>query len=175
MARQEIITYIVKSDVSQEVGAEGWEFELLGKKFGIDLLESEWEELKELVEKITPFLEAATDNTPGQVAIDIPAQEAKPKQNIPDSTKVREWAAESGILIDGKTINERGRVPKAWNEAYLAAHVEPADKQDQDQAPEEPTPVTAQPYEEDDADQLDPASLPGRLEDDTDRQTADDK
>lgn len=178
MARQEIVTVKILSDLSGKEGAQGWEFELLGRKFGIDLLETpEWEELKDLIERITPFLEAATDNSPGQATLPVPAQGTKPKADGPDPTQVRAWAKASGHLIDGKPINEKGRFSAAWAKAFAeAGDAEPA-SEGQDQAPkapeaqEEPKVVTAQVYEEEE--ELDPASLPGRLEDDTDRQVAD--
>ncbi|MFE5092097.1 histone-like nucleoid-structuring protein Lsr2 [Streptomyces sp. NPDC056638] len=170
MAREEVRYVKVTCDITgEEEGAQGWEFELLGKKFGIDLVEREWDNLNVLIRQIAPYLEVAVDNSPGQAEIPIPAQGAK-KPSGPDAADVRMWAAKNfpaGHEIDGKGMNEKGRVPKVWTDAYLAAQ-----KAESEKPVVAPVPVTAQPDDQDDVDETFAASLPGRLEDDADRDVA---
>lgn len=112
-------------DMTQEDGAQNWEFEEGDKKYGIDLLESEWDKLNKLFKdrdavqaQIQEYVDVAEDRTPGQPTL---TGKAPKKDTGPDATDVRKWATEGGELIDGKPIPERGRVPQVWKDAYKAA------------------------------------------------------
>uniref|UniRef100_A0AAU2A9C8 Lsr2 family protein n=1 Tax=Streptomyces sp. NBC_00093 TaxID=2975649 RepID=A0AAU2A9C8_9ACTN len=99
---------ITESDLSGEPDAETVSFAFDGTAYTVDLTEAEKEELAKVLK---PYLDVAEEATAGQVS--IPAQPTGP-----DPAKVRKWAADNAIEIDGKTISEKGRVPKPFVEAY---------------------------------------------------------
>ncbi|WP_145500842.1 histone-like nucleoid-structuring protein Lsr2 [Streptomyces sp. CFMR 7] len=112
-------------DITGADGAQNWEFEEGDKKYGIDLLETEWDKLNNLFkeraaiqEQIQEYVEVAEDRTPGQPTLTTPAAR---RPEGPDAAEVRKWAKATNHLIDGEPIPERGRVPKAWKDAYVTA------------------------------------------------------
>ncbi|WP_405538098.1 Lsr2 family protein [Streptomyces sp. NBC_00075] len=109
---------ITESDLSGEPDAETVSFAFDGTAYTVDLTEAEKEELAKVLK---PYLDVAEEATStGQAS--IPTQPTGP-----DPVKVRKWASENGIEIDGKPISDRGRVPKPFVEAYEKAMRETAD------------------------------------------------
>ncbi|XMN06967.1 histone-like nucleoid-structuring protein Lsr2 [Streptomyces griseobrunneus] len=109
----------------EKEGVEVQEFEVDDRKYRIDLTPGEQEKLSgllkqalEIREALQVYVEKAEDTTPGQPM--LPGKVAK-KDDGPDATAVRRWAKESGHLIGGEPIPDRGRIPKAWREAYTEA------------------------------------------------------
>ncbi|WP_328496767.1 Lsr2 family protein [Streptomyces sp. NBC_00414] len=105
---------IVESDLSGEPDAETVSFAFDGTAYTVDLTEGEKDELAKVLK---PYLDVAEEATAGQAV--IPTQPTGP-----DPIKVRKWATDNQIEIDGKGINDRGRVPKPFVEAYEKAMAE---------------------------------------------------
>ncbi|MCX4554148.1 histone-like nucleoid-structuring protein Lsr2 [Streptomyces sp. NBC_01500] len=101
-------------DITGEEGdVEKVEFEFKGNRYSIELCLSE---VIAMEGAFKPYIAAGEEITPGQV--EIPVQASKPSG--PDPVTVREWAISNSILVDGKAINEKGRVPKAFTDLFLA-------------------------------------------------------
>ncbi|WP_327294466.1 Lsr2 dimerization domain-containing protein [Streptomyces sp. NBC_01197] len=108
---------VIKCDITGEIGAEPWEYEVGDKKYSIDLIEAERVKLVELLKTLDGYVEKSEETT-------SPAIPAQTKVSGPDAGAVRKWAAENfpeGHEIDGKVMNDRGRVPKGWQDAFLKA------------------------------------------------------
>ncbi|MFD9622055.1 histone-like nucleoid-structuring protein Lsr2 [Streptomyces virginiae] len=99
---------IIESDLSGDPDAETISFGWDGKRYAVDLTE---EERVEFARALKPYLDVAEEINSGQGVIPV-------QSPGPDPAKVRRWAAENAIEIDGKTISEKGRVPRPFVEAY---------------------------------------------------------
>ena len=102
MARE--VVEIIKSDKSGKVGAQAYEMVLAGKRYTVDLLPDEWDEL-----------------TQPLVSIASPTKAVERPKGTPKSAKrpgLRRWAIANGLLPAGSN----GRVPNAVIAAYDEAH-----------------------------------------------------
>lgn len=73
-----------------------------------------------LEKALAPFLKNARE-----VAAPTAARSGYQAQTLPsgvDTAAVRKWAQAEDIKIDGKPVNEKGRVPASFIEAYEKAH-----------------------------------------------------
>lgn len=74
-------------------------------------------------EKLTKALAPFTKNARKQT---VPIQRAGSREQKlptgPDASVVRRWAQENNILVDGKPVNEKGRVSQAFIDLYEKAH-----------------------------------------------------
>ncbi|MFJ6217043.1 Lsr2 family protein [Streptomyces sp. NPDC092296] len=104
---------IVVCDITGEEGADTVEFAWEGTRYSIDLVDSERQKIDDF---LAPYLKVAEEVTSGQRAL--------PVQPGPDSFKVRKWAQENNILVDGQPLLARGRIPAAFVELYEKAHQE---------------------------------------------------
>ncbi|WP_435280114.1 histone-like nucleoid-structuring protein Lsr2 [Streptomyces sp. 1222.5] len=103
---------IVESDLSGESDAEAVSFTFDGKRYTIDLTESEKEDFSNVLAKYIDVAEEVTSA----------GQPSSQQSNGPDPAKVRTWAQEKGI-----EVNTKGRVPHSIVAQYLKAQEGAAD------------------------------------------------
>ena len=106
MAKQVITT--ITDDLSGEAGAQPVEFSLQGVTYTIDLADKNLERLSKALE---PFISKAT-----KVKGAKPAVKATNGDRGYEIAHLREWAAKKKDAIP-----ERGRIPRAIVEEYLAS------------------------------------------------------
>jgi hypothetical protein len=92
------------------------DFELGGTTYAIDLGDTNYKRLQELLDALTPFMEKAAEVKQAGRARKAKA-EAGPRLQGYTNTDVRQWATEQGI-----EVSARGKIADEVYERFTAAH-----------------------------------------------------
>lgn len=75
-----------------------------------------------LLKALAPFQKNAREKAAPVVSAPSRSYTAPTLPDGVDTATVRKWAVDNNVQVDGKGINEKGRVPQAFIDKYMEAH-----------------------------------------------------